>query len=128
LSIGELDYATHCMLQAVDIDCASADAYYYLGVVSAIKGAFDEAAEFFSHTLDINSEHIRALGDSAAVYLAMGRLEDAAMRIKKALDSAGNDSQLKALGRKIRLAQIIERIVDFLRRLRPQLMRRKSLR
>jgi len=113
LTIGELDYATHCLLRAVDIDCANADAYYYLGAVRAMKGAFGDAAEFFAHTLDINSEHILALRDSAFVYLAMGRLADAAERIRKARVSAGDDSQLRALDRRVRLARITERIVDF---------------
>ena len=119
LTIGDLDYATHCMMRAIDIDCAHAQAYYYLGLVSAAKGQFEEAAEFFAHTLDISPEHISALRDSAVVYLAMGRLADAARRIKKALPLADDDPQLKTLGRRVRLLQATERIRDFLSRLKP---------
>ena len=118
LKIGELDYATHCLLRAVDIDCAHADAYYYLGAVRAIKGAFSEAAEFFAHALDIRGKHIPTLRDSAFVYLAMGRLADAAKSIEKARSLAGNDAELKALCRRIHLAQVRRRITDFLRRFR----------
>jgi tetratricopeptide (TPR) repeat protein len=119
LTIGELDYATHCMLRAVDIDCAHAEAYYYLGLISAVKGQFEEAAEFFAHTLDISPEHICALQDSAVVYLAMGRLADAAARIEKALSLADDDPQLKMLGRRVRRLQATERIRDFLCRFKP---------
>jgi len=118
LRIGEFDNATHCLLQAVDIDCANADAYYYLGTVRAIKGAFGDAEEFFAHALDINSEHILALRDSAFVYLEMGRLADAAKNIEKAHSLADNDPQLKTLGRRINLAQVRQRIADFLSRFR----------
>ncbi len=118
LRIGELDYAMNCLLRAVDVDCANADAYYYLGAARAIKGAFGDAAEFFAHTLDINSEHILALRDSAIVYLAMGRLADAAKSIEKARSLAPDDPQLKALGRRIHLAQVWRWIADFLSRFR----------
>ncbi|GAI29365.1 unnamed protein product, partial [marine sediment metagenome] len=128
LMIDELDYATHCLLGVVDIDCANADGYYYLGLASAVKGQFEDAAEFFCHTLDIRPEHVPALRDSAVIYLAMGRLADAADRIKKALALAGDDSQLRSLNRRVSLAQTAERIVDFLCRLRPRLIFRKLLR
>jgi len=118
LRIGQFDNATHCLLRAVDVDCANADAYYYLGAVRAIKGAFGDAAEFFAHALDINSEHILALRDSAFVYLAMGRLADAAKNAEKASSLAGDDAELKALSRRIHLAQVRQRISDFLSRFR----------
>ncbi len=116
--MGDLDYATQCLLQAVDIDRANADAYYYLGVVRAIKGALGDAAEFFAHALDISNGHVSALRDSAIVYLAMGRLADATERIKKARSLAGNDSQLKALRWRVSLAQLQKGIGDFLCRFR----------
>jgi tetratricopeptide (TPR) repeat protein len=118
LVIGEADYATHCLLRAIDIDCANAEAYYYLGLVNSVKGRPEEAVEFFSHTLDISPEHIRALKDSACVYLAMGQLSNADERIRKALTLAGNDSQLKSLCRRIRLAQVMEIIKNLLERFR----------
>jgi tetratricopeptide (TPR) repeat protein len=119
LTMGDLDYATHCMMRAIDIDCAHAQAYYYLGLINAMKGRFEESAEFFAHTLDINPDHICALRDSAVVYMAMGRLDDAAVRIKKALPLADDDPQLKTLDRRVRRLQATERISDFLCRLKP---------
>jgi len=127
LRMGDLDYATQCLLQAVDIDRVNADAYYYLGVVRTIKGALGDAAEFFAHTLDIQSGHVLALRDSAFVYLAMGRLANAAERIKKARSLADNDSLLKALGWRVSLAQLQKRIGDFLCRFKPRFGFRKFL-
>ncbi len=137
LTIGDSDLSTHCLLRAVDIDCANADAYYYLGLVSATKGRFEDAAEFFDHTLDIRPKDVCALKDSAVVYLAMGRSADAAERIKKAMDLAdahtcrlpagtGDDSQLRAIYRRIRLVQAGERIADFLCRFKPRFVFKKS--
>ena len=120
LTIGDLDLSTHCLLRAVDIDCADADAYYYLGLVSAINGRFENAVEFFAHTLDIRPEHIYALKDSAIVYLVMGRLDDAAERINKALALDGNNPQLRSLARRVRRAQLTEQLTDCLYRFRPR--------
>jgi tetratricopeptide (TPR) repeat protein len=120
LGVGDMDYATHCLLRVIDIDCANADAYYYLGLVSAIKGRFEDAVEFFGHALDIRPRDVCALRDSALVYLGMGRLTEAAERIKRALDSAGDDSQLKALSRRVRLVQATGRIADFLWQFQPR--------
>jgi tetratricopeptide (TPR) repeat protein len=120
LTIGDSDLSTHCLLRAVDIDCGNADAYYYLGLVSAVRGRFEDAVEFFGHTLDIRPKDVRALRDSAVVYLRMGRLTDAAERIKKASSLADDDSQLRALDRRVRLIQATGRIADFLWHLRPR--------
>jgi tetratricopeptide (TPR) repeat protein len=119
LIINEPDYATHCLLRAVDIDGANADGYYYLGLVSILNGRLDEAAEFFGHTLDIRPKDIRALRDSALVYLAMGRLAEASERIEKARSLDGTDSQLMALAGRVKLAQLTERVADSLWRLWP---------
>jgi len=119
LVIGDVDYATNFFLRAVDIDSANADGYYYLGLASAINGRFTDAAEFFGHALDISPKDVRALRDSAVVYLTMGRLADAAVRIDKAKALAGSDLQLRVLETRVKLAQLTERIVDFLWHLRP---------
>jgi tetratricopeptide (TPR) repeat protein len=124
LRIGELDFATHCLLQAVDIDFSNADAYYYLGSARALRGKHKDAAEFFAHALDINGEHIPCLRDSSYTYLVMNRLDDAARNIKKALSLAADDKQLKTLSRKILLTQTKKRIADFLSRLKPRFISR----
>ena len=128
LAIGDIGCATHCLLEAVEIDSANADAYYYLGALSAIKGEFEDAAEFFTHTLDIRKEHIPSLRDSASVYLAMGKLTDAAKRIKKARGLESSDSQLKKLDRTVTLARIKRHIINSLCRFRPRFIFRNSLR
>ncbi|MGA1979383.1 MAG: tetratricopeptide repeat protein [Sedimentisphaerales bacterium] len=120
LRIGDMDYATHCLLKVIDIDCANADAYYYLGLVSAIKGRFEEAVEFFGNALDIKPGDVRALRDSAVVYLGMGRLTDAVERIKKALVLAGEDPYLRMLDRRVRVVQATGRIADFLWQFQPR--------
>jgi tetratricopeptide (TPR) repeat protein len=128
LTIDDLDYAMSCLLRAVDIDSANADAYYYLGVASAVKGSFADAAEFFTHALDIKSEHVLALRDSAFIYLAMGKLDEAARRIERARSLAGNDPQLRALMWKIRLSQARKQITGFLCRLKPRFIFKESRR
>jgi tetratricopeptide (TPR) repeat protein len=139
LLIGDTDHATHCLLKAVDIDfatpsamkgvwepCAHADAYYYLGLVSAAKGQFEDAVGFFAHALDIKPNDVRTLRASAIVYLAMGRLADAAERIKRARTLADGDSRLRALEHRIQLAQATEQVTDFLGRFKPRLVLGKS--
>lgn len=119
LKIGDADYATHCMLRAIDIDCANADAYYYLGNISTMSRRFKEAVEFFAHALDVNPEHIWALRDSAFVYLAMGKVSDAAERIQKAVEINGDDPQLKTALRQVRVLQTLETVTDFIGRFIP---------
>lgn len=112
----ELDYAMHCLLRAIDTDSASADAYYYLGVVNAIKGRLEDAAELFAHALDINPEHMGALRDSAIVYLAMHKPDDAANRVKRAIEACPNNPQLKAIFRDARRKKTTEKIRGFVSR------------
>jgi tetratricopeptide (TPR) repeat protein len=120
LTIGETDLATHCLLRALDIDCTNPDAHYYLGLISIEKGRFSDAAEFFRHTLDLNSGHVGALRDSAYVYLMMGRLPIAAERITKASSLSSDDPQIRSLQRSIRIAQAIEHIMALLSRFCPR--------
>jgi tetratricopeptide (TPR) repeat protein len=121
IEVGDLGCATHCLLRAIDIDCANADAYYYLGAVSALRGDFEDAAELFAHALDIRNEHIPALRDSALVCLAMGRLGEAASRIEKAHSLEGGDPQLRKLGRSLTLARAKRRVMSALERFGPRI-------
>ena len=124
LSIDDLDYATHCLMKAVNIDCANADAYYYLGLVSTLKGWFEDALDFFTQTLEYNGKHISALRSSAVVYLNMNRLNEAAGRIKETLPLADDDPQLKTLNRKVQMLQAMEQIRSFLCRFKPRFILR----
>jgi tetratricopeptide (TPR) repeat protein len=120
LTIGEFDLSIHCLLEAIDLDCVNADAYYYLGLVSTNKERFESAVEFFAHALDIDSNHIGALRDSAFTYLKMGKLEKAAERINKAIELTDNDSEVNALASGIRIARKIERLRIFLSQFTPR--------
>jgi Flp pilus assembly protein TadD len=128
IEAGDMDYATHCLLRAADIDSSNADAYYYLGVVSAVKGRFKDSLEFFSHALDIRPRDVRTLRDSAVVCLGMSRLAEAACRIKKALALAANDSQLRLLDRRIRIARTAALVRNFLSRFQPRFIQRLASR
>ena len=114
LTLGDLGCATHCMLRAVDIDCANADAYYYLGVINALKGDFEDAAELFSHSLDIRKDDFATLRDSGAVCLELGRLPEAAERLQKARNLDHNDPQLKKIERRLAVARAKQHISDAL--------------
>jgi tetratricopeptide (TPR) repeat protein len=112
LSIDEPDLATHCLLKAVDIDHSNADAYYYLALASATSGEFDGAAEFFTHALDLHPQDLLSLTDSAAVYLAMGKLSAASERIHQAKLLAPGDPRVTEIYRQILFARARQAISD----------------
>ena len=81
-----------------------------------MKGNFSEANEFFSHVLDIEPQHSNALRDSAYVCFAMGRLSEAAEKVRKAGESGENDFKLRFLAARIRLAKRLESVFCWLQR------------
>ena len=105
-----LDNGANCLLRAIDIDPCIADAYYYLGVANGMKGELEDAAEFFTHALDINPQHVLAIRDAAAVCLAMHRPAEAAKIIDKGILAAGDNPQLKDIRRKIRRSQFTQQL------------------
>src|SRR4030042_6238857 len=96
-------------MRAIELDGVNADAYYYLGVVSALRDDYRNASEFFAHAQDLRGDHVPTLRDSASVCLAMGRLADAAAKITKALTLDPADPLLKKISRKIALARLKQR-------------------
>jgi tetratricopeptide (TPR) repeat protein len=118
MEIDDQAHAMHCLMRAIEVGGANPDAYYYLGVVSAIRGDYRNASEFFAHALDLRSDHVPTLRDSASVYLSMDRLIDAADKIKKARSLDGNDVQLKKIDRTIAMARAKQRIANTLSRFR----------
>jgi len=116
IEIDDLTQAMHCLMRAIETDGASADAYYYLGVVSALQDNFTNAAELFAHALDLRGDHIPTLRDSASVCLALGRLTDAAAKIEKARSLDGDNVQLKKIERSIVIARTKQRIKSALNR------------
>ena len=57
----DLQYAACCLESALQADFASADAYYYLGLLASMRGRFSEAAQSFMHCLDIRPDYVPAL-------------------------------------------------------------------
>ena len=88
------------------------DAYYYLGLAHAMKGDFEDAAEFFAHALDINPHYVQAIRDSAEVLLAMHQLEDATEIIERGVLLLGDHQELKDIRRRVRRAQITRQLAD----------------
>jgi tetratricopeptide (TPR) repeat protein len=115
----DFQYAACCLESALQADFASADAYYYLGLLGSMRGRFAEAAQSFMHCLDIRPDYAPALKGCAAAFIAMGRLEQAAEKATQAEAISGADAQLKILKRKIRFTRLKNRITGFLRKLRP---------
>jgi len=113
----EIEYAACCLESALQADFASADAYYYLGLLASIKGRFSDAAQSFMHCLDIRPNDVPVLKSCAEAFFAMGRLEQAIEKVARAEALAGADDRLKSIKRKIYFAHLKKRIVGFLRKL-----------
>jgi len=96
-SCNSLDHAVHCLLKAVDLDHARADTYYYLGVASATRDAFEDAFEFFTHALDLETEYVPALQGLARVCLCQGKYRQASHFLGKARNIRPSDPQAKRL-------------------------------
>jgi len=112
LQTADYDYATHCLLRAVDSDSDNPDPFYYLGLVSAIRGLLEEADEFFGQALDLDPHHVFTLKDSAILCLATGKFDLAAKRIEKAAQLIGSDSEIRSLRRKIKFARLAGKAED----------------
>lgn len=116
LRLEDVTRAIQCLLRVVDIDSTCTEAYYYLGLASAMDGRFEDASEFFAHALDISPNHICALRDSALVQLAMGKTTAAREQITKARLLAPEDAALRSIDRRVKLAHLAGRVCDFFRR------------
>jgi tetratricopeptide (TPR) repeat protein len=114
LIIQDFDYAAHCLLRALEFDYSNADAYYFLGIASAMRGQFTEASEFFTHALDIRSDDIKILKESAQLSLTTGNLSLAEKRVAAAVKLTEKDSDIIAMSRKIRVAKAIRCTADFI--------------
>ena len=125
LALGDPDHAIHCLLRATNLDTTNTDAFYYLGVTAANKGHLDDAVQFFSHALDLDSEHIGALRDSAFTYVAAGRIEKAAERIAQARAILPGDCELRVLDYGVRMMRATDRLKQRVRRLDPRKLLRR---
>ena len=119
LLINDFEYAAHCLLKALEFDYSNADAYYYLGIASAMKEQFIEASEFFTHALDIRPNDIKVLKESALLSLITGKLSLAERMIATAMKLTDNDPDIYALNRKIKATKAVRCTADFIIRLIP---------
>ena len=102
------------------------DAHYYLGVGAANKGHLNDATQFFAHALDLDPEHLSALRDSAFTYVAAGRMDKAAERVKRARTLLPKDCQLRTLDYSLRVLRLTRRITNTLRKLDPRRLLKRS--
>jgi len=114
LHTGDYDYATHCLIRAVDFDADNAEPYYYLALVSATRGLLKEADEFFTQALDLEPNHVFALKDSVILCLAMSKFDLATERIEKASQLIGSNSEMKSLQRKVKFAKLAGKAEDII--------------
>jgi tetratricopeptide (TPR) repeat protein len=119
LELGELDYATNCVLKALDIDAYNLQANYYLGCINVLNGRPEEASVFFVKALDIDGEHLPSLKQSAYLDIIFARFESAAEKIKKAQRLCPKDGDLKKLHRELAVSNTKEKVSDFLGRFKP---------
>ena len=108
LRLNDLDYATNCLLRAVDLDRSSADAFHYLGMALAKRAELEGALQFFEHAVNLGSQDVDILADTAFLYLKTGQLTRAAETIATAHILSGDDREIMRLARKIRLAIITQ--------------------
>jgi len=114
LELGEYDYATNCMLKALDIDKANVEANYYLGCINALEDRLEDASIFFAKALDIEGEHIPSLKQSAYMDISFGRFDAAAGKIKRLEKLEPKDREVKKLSRTLSIANTTEKLSDFL--------------
>jgi tetratricopeptide (TPR) repeat protein len=122
----DLDHASHCLMRAMEVDSTNPDAYYYLGVVSAIKGLFRESEGFFAQALRAKPDHLPALRESAWLHLHQGHLSDAAQRIQQARTHGPDDTSIRDLDRRIRVQASQARVMAWVQRIVPKAWRKTS--
>lgn len=126
LQIGDYDYSVHSLLRAADIDCNNGTCYYYLGLISALRGRVDEALEFLDNCLALNPSEPSALRDSAALLLEAGELETAGHRLRKARAAGAFEQDLISLERKIKAARLRRKIIEMLSNIEFTTLRRTA--
>lgn len=105
LRMDMIDEAGQCLLRATDFNFINPAAHYYLGICCALRGKYADAAEFFLHTLEIDDKYTDAVRDLAAVYIQMGRVDEAAELIKQT-ELPDTDAQFtRQLTRQIRMVR-----------------------
>jgi tetratricopeptide (TPR) repeat protein len=125
LQINQIDEASQCLLRATDFDFTNAAAHYYLGICCALRRRYEDAAEFFLHTLDIDANNSNAARSLAVTYFCMGRSDDASQVIANYPLSADDADYLRRLERKIRLRRFAKRLTGLFKPLKSLRLRQK---
>ncbi len=107
----DLDHAMHCLFQAVDIDDRHTEAYYYLGLVSAFKGYWEDACDFFDHALDCDPDHVSTLKTYARVSAIQGHCDVAHEKLHHVMAMSSGDAGLKELRLEIAFRQALGALV-----------------
>ncbi len=108
--IDEPNYATHCLLRALELDRTNADANYYLGLISARQAMFDDALRFFRQALESDEHHLGALVQTASACLQTEKLDQAWENISKAHELSGDEPTVRTLYGRIRMARMRRRL------------------
>ena len=120
LTLGDTDHATHCLLRATSLDVVNPEAYYYLAVTSANKGSFEDAIQFFNHAVNLKTDYVSALRDSAYTFLATGQPKRAAERIRQARTHAPKNWELRMLDYSTRVSCALHRFGTMISTLVPR--------
>ena len=106
----DLDHAMHCLLRAVDTDATNPETFYTLGVASAMREAYEDAREFFSHAVELKHDHFDALRDSGLVLGKQGKYEEAIKLMHRAKTHATGNQSVRGHVLDMRIHQAMDRL------------------
>jgi tetratricopeptide (TPR) repeat protein len=118
LKLDDLDFASNCLLKAIDLNPSNPDAYYYLGCINILKGRTDSAAELLRKAIELNPQHTAAVAELANLLLTGADFPAALEQINRLRQICPRDSHLKKLEKSYAAKQVIQRLADFFSRFR----------
>ena len=116
LKLGDLDFASNCLLRAIDLDNLCDDAFYLLGCVNIIKQKQENAQELLSEAIEKNPENTVALKELAHLLLISGDFQQASDIINQLKQMTPADRQLKKLERLYRTKAAVQDLSDLFSR------------
>jgi tetratricopeptide (TPR) repeat protein len=108
IKLGDLDYASSCLLRAIDHDNECDDAFYLLGCINIIKQKQENAQELLSIALEKNPKKSSALKELAHLMLSTGNFRQADDLINGLKRLSLADPELKKLERLYRTKAAIK--------------------
>jgi len=97
LKMDRTDEAGRCLLMATDLNFDHPGAHLYLGICCAIRGKYEDAAEFFLHVLDTEKENSEALKNLAKAYILTGKTEQAGEIINRIKKTCPDEKLIRTL-------------------------------